>query len=68
MGRSGPVGGLSLRSHEGEGVLGAEHMTVQVSDPLPPRRRHVQVANGFFQVRRDAGPIKVGKAIDQIRR
>jgi hypothetical protein len=49
-------------------VLGSEYLAVQVSDPLPPRRRHVQVRDGFFQVRRDAGPVKVGKALNQIRR
>ena len=59
---------LSLRSHEGEGVLSAEYMAVKVGDPLPARRRHVQVRNGLLQVRRDAGPVKVGITLDEIGR
>jgi hypothetical protein len=58
----GPRQVLPLRPHEGEGMLGAEHMAVQVGDPLATCRRHVQVADGLLQVRRDARPIKVGIA------
>jgi len=42
---------LSLWSHEGEGVLGAEHMTVQVRDPLSPCRGDVEVVDRFLQMR-----------------
>jgi hypothetical protein len=41
---------LSLRPHQSEGVLGAEDMAVKVGDPLPARRRHVQVRHGLLQM------------------
>jgi hypothetical protein len=41
----------SLRPHEGEGMLGAEHVAMQVGDPLSARCRHIQVCHGIPEVR-----------------
>ena len=49
-------------------MLGAEHVAVQVCDPLPARRRHVQVRDRLVQVGRDAAPVEVGIALDQVGR
>jgi hypothetical protein len=43
-----PATGLPLWSHQSEGVLGAEDMAVKVGDPLPARRRYVQVRHGLL--------------------
>ena len=48
-------------------MLGAEHVTVQVRDPLPPRGGDVQMRNRFLQMGRDAVPVEIGKALDQVR-
>jgi len=58
----------SLRPHEHKGVLGAEHVAMQVGDPLPPRRRHVQAAVGLLETGRDAVPVEIGIALDQVGR
>src|SRR5829696_3994279 len=59
---------LSLGAHQSERVLCAEHMAMQVGDPLAPRRGDVQVGDSFLQVGRDTVPVEVGIALDQVGR
>src|SRR5215218_3281551 len=57
---------LSLGAHQSERVLCAEHMAMQVGDPLAPCRGDVQVGNCFLQVGRDTVPVEVGITLDQV--
>src|SRR5215213_4646348 len=42
-------------------------MAMQVSDPLSPRRGYIEASDRLVEVGRDAGPIKVRKALHEVR-
>lgn len=48
-GTSGPLS--ALRPHEAMGILGAQEVMMQVSDPLPAGNRHIQIFYAILEVR-----------------
>src|ERR1700733_7894090 len=57
---------LMLRAAEAEIALGAEYIAVEVCDPLPSARRHIQIADGALDMRRNAVPVKLRIQVGEI--
>src|SRR5580692_3279775 len=55
-----------LRPAVTEFALSAEHVAIEVGDPLPAAGRHVQITNGALDVRRYAVPIKLRIEVSEI--
>ena len=49
-------------------MFGAKDVAVEAVDPLAPARGHVEVADGFRNVRRHLPPVELRILIDQIGR
>src|ERR1700733_13385704 len=49
-------------------MFGAKDVAVEAVDPPAPARRHVEVADGFRNVRRHLPPVELRILIDQIGR
>src|SRR6516165_10798209 len=47
-------------------MLGVENVIVQIGDPLAARGRQAEIFHSFLDMRRDGGPIKSGKLLDQV--
>src|SRR6201996_3188648 len=57
-----------LRSRQADIALGAEHVAVEIGDPLPPARGDVEIADRGLYVRRDAVPEELRIEIDEVGR
>jgi hypothetical protein len=57
---------LSLRTGQRDLAFGAEHIAVEGADPLAAARRHVEVTDFGLDVRRDAIPIELRVAVDDV--
>src|SRR5260363_277582 len=49
-------------------ALGAKHIGIEIGDPLPASGRHVEIADFGLDVRRDAVPIELRVAMDDVGR
>ena len=61
-----PCAGLVLWTGKRYLAFGAEDITIKACDPVPPARRHVEIPYFGLNVRRDAVPIKLRVAIDDV--
>src|SRR5205085_8758312 len=57
---------LALRPHQAVVILGAEHVVVQVGDPLPARYRHGKIFDRAAEMLGHRVPVKARIAVDQI--
>src|SRR5690242_10584797 len=60
--------GSGLRTRQRDVALGAKDIGVEVGDPLPAGRGHVEIAYLGLDVRRDALPIELRIPVDDVGR
>src|ERR1700736_722008 len=57
---------LPLRPRQRDVAFGAEHVAIEIGDPLPSARRFVEVAYFSLDMRRHAVPVELRIAIDDV--
>src|SRR5256886_1064775 len=63
-----PDHALSLRPRQIHLALGAEHIAVQIGDPLAAAGGHVEITDRKLDLRRHVGPVELRELVDDVGR
>src|SRR6266508_2727974 len=56
-----------VQPRQADVAFGPKHVAVEVRDPLPAARRHIEITDGGLDARRNAVPVELRIAVDEVR-